>query len=946
VGTLNGSGANVTSINATNISSGTLAQARLANAAVTLGSTALTLGATVTTVAGLSSVTSTTFVGALTGAATTAGTVTTAAQPNITSVGTLSSLSVTGNVTGGNLTTSGAMIATGNVTGGNLLINNNAVITGNLTVQGTETIFNVNTLTVNDKDIVVANNVTGGANVNGAGILAGNPTVASWLFNNATTSWQSNIGITPSANGTLDFGGTSNRWKDAYVISLNATGNANVGNLDATSGVFTGAISVTGNVTGGNLVTSGAVTGNGRALTSLNASNMDTGTLPAARLSGTYTITVSGAATTAGTVTTAAQPNITSVGTLSSLAVTGNVTGANFIGTLNGSGANVTAINATNISSGTLAQARLANAAVTLGSTALTLGSTVTTVAGLSSVTSTTFVGALTGTATTANTLTTARTLTVGSTGKTFNGSANVAWSLAEIGAQAAGNYVTTDTTQTITGTKTIQSSLLYLSPNQANTISSNMLNGGTLSFEGNAGQLLSITDSMSGTIFSVNDISGIPSIEVLDSGLIKLAEYSGNVLIGTGTDNDTDKLQINGSVSTTRLTSTVTTGTAPLVVASTTRVSNLNVATAGTADTLTTTRTLWGQNFNGSTNVTGNLTSVGNITGTGAVTLTATGGTLALAATGANIVTASTNGSERLRIDSSGNVGIGTSGPVSRLHVRQDQDGVTRTIIQNRNGTGTPISELTFITGSFDLADSRNAYIQSAGTSSPYIAFGTSNGAAPTEKMRITSTGNVGIGASTPSAKLQVDAPSTTDVSLTWGAAAGQIFRNENSELAIGLENTSPFGLYLQARTNTNGTRQLLINPLGGNVGVGTQNPQYALEVNGSFAATTKSFLIDHPTKEGMKLRYGSLEGPENGVYIRGRLTGCVIELPEYWTKLVDPDSITVQLTPIGKPQKLYIEDIRDNKIYISSDAVERIDCFYLVLAERVDVEKLQVEI
>jgi len=107
VGTLNGSGANVTSISATNISSGTLAQARLANAAVTLGSTALTLGSTVTTVAGLSSVTSTTFVGALTGAATTAGTVTTAAQPNITSVGTLSSLAVTGNVTGGNLITAG-----------------------------------------------------------------------------------------------------------------------------------------------------------------------------------------------------------------------------------------------------------------------------------------------------------------------------------------------------------------------------------------------------------------------------------------------------------------------------------------------------------------------------------------------------------------------------------------------------------------------------------------------------------------------------------------------------------------------------------------------------------------------------------------------------------------------------------------------------------------------
>lgn len=54
-----------------------------------------------------------------------------------------------------------------------------------------------------------------------------------------------------------------------------------------------------------------------------------------------------------------------------------------------------------------------------------------------------------------AATLTTARTLTIGSTGKTFNGSANVSWSLAEIGAQAAGNYVTTDTAQTVTAAKT-----------------------------------------------------------------------------------------------------------------------------------------------------------------------------------------------------------------------------------------------------------------------------------------------------------------------------------------------------------------------------------------------------------------------------------------------------------------------------------------------------------
>jgi hypothetical protein len=53
------------------------------------------------------------------------------------------------------------------------------------------------------------------------------------------------------------------------------------------------------------------------------------------------------------------------------------------------------------------------------------------------------------------------------------------------------------------------------------------------------------------------------------------------------------------------QLTSTVATGTAPFVIASTTRVANLNVATAGTADILTTTRTINGTNFNGSANIT-----------------------------------------------------------------------------------------------------------------------------------------------------------------------------------------------------------------------------------------------------------------------------------------------------------------------------------------------------
>jgi hypothetical protein len=112
-----------------------------------------------------------------------------------------------------------------------------------------------------------------------------------------------------------------------------------------------------------------------------------------------------------------------------------------------------------------------------------------------------------------------------------------------------------------------------------AQTINLNVYpnDGGTISFEGSAGQLFSITNKLTGTLFSVNDVSGIPSIEVIDTGLIKLGQYGGNILLGTGTDNATDKLQVNGSISGTVLKSNIAVGTAPLTVVSTTKVTNLN---------------------------------------------------------------------------------------------------------------------------------------------------------------------------------------------------------------------------------------------------------------------------------------------------------------------------------------------------------------------------------
>ena len=113
-------------------------------------------------------------------------------------------------------------------------------------------------------------------------------------------------------------------------------------------------------------------------------------------------------------------------------------------------------------------------------------------------------------------------------------------------------------------------------------------------------------------------------------------------------------------------------------------------------------------------------------------------------------------------------------------------------------------------------------------------------------------------------------------------------------------------------------------------------------LTIIGQLNATTKSFDIEHPTQEGKRLRYGVLEGPEHGVYVRGKSNSYIIELPEEWTGLVHEDSITVQLTAIGKAQELYVENIEDNKIYIGSERTIE-NYFYYVQAERKDVDKIE---
>ena len=102
--------------------------------------------------------------------------------------------------------------------------------------------------------------------------------------------------------------------------------------------------------------------------------------------------------------------------------------------------------------------------------------------------------------------------------------------------------------------------------------------------------------------------------------------------------------------------------------------------------------------------------------------------------------------------------------------------------------------------------------------------------------------------------------------------------------------------------------------------------------------ASGNKSFDIPHVTKPGKRIRHVCAEGPEPGIYVRGRLKDSnKIMLPEYWEGLIDPDSITVTLTQIGYSQDLIVDSIDWGRVVkVRSGVGANIDCFYDIWAAR----------
>jgi hypothetical protein len=242
---------------------------------------------------GLSSI-----VGSVTSVGLTSSTLLVSGSPIVTSgvmsVNLPSSISLSGNITGGNLITSGLVTATGNITGGNL---SGTLVTGTLTTASQPNITSLGTLTTS---------LT----------ISGNAIVGNNLFVNGNLVYL-NVDTLQVEDPIINLGGgpngaplTTNDGKDRGLL-LNYYTTTPVSAFigwDNSNAEFT----LGSNVSVSNEVITFNQLGNVRASTFIGS--------------------LLGNATTAGTITTNSQPNITSVGTLTSLAVTGNITGANVVG--------------------------------------------------------------------------------------------------------------------------------------------------------------------------------------------------------------------------------------------------------------------------------------------------------------------------------------------------------------------------------------------------------------------------------------------------------------------------------------------------------------------------------------------------------------------------------------------------------------------------------------
>ena len=338
---------------------------------------------------------------------------------------------------------------------------------------------------------------------------------------------------------------------------------------------------------------------------------------------------------------------------------------------------------------------------------------------------------------------------------------------------------------------------------------------GGTVvDIQGSQGQLFSVTDDLSGSIFAVSDISGVPIFDVNSSGV---SYFDGNV--GIGTSSPAYKLDVNGGLN----------------------ISNANWLTFGGANTL--------------------------------FSSTAVGGLLIQTPSGAeNTIFRTSTGAERMRINSSGNVGIGTTDPNNILELYKTVDSAIGPILQftnnqyaNSNNSGSSIQFRGYTAwgpGSTNPRYSEINAINGGGSVPKRIEFKFYADTDVKTPLAILQTGNVGIGTTDPDDRLDV---TDGNAQMVFGTASSdrsyiQFKHNavpvDGEELVLmdfsGYNDASQSTRYviltskaedvtdgsedgsLTFQTMAGGTATQSLTMRSGQVGIGTNNPAQKLDVVG----------------------------------------------------------------------------------------------------------------
>jgi hypothetical protein len=199
----------------------------------------------------------------------------------------------------------------------------------------------------------------------------------------------------------------------------------------------------------------------------------------------------------------------------------------------------------------------------------------------------------------------------------------------------------------------------------------------------------------------------------------------------------------------------------------------------------------------------------------------------------GADQVAISTGGSGRLFVDASGNVGVGAI-PSQSLHVTSTSNGTTARF-QNNSGNFIDFYETTGGTrlGYLGSLDNTNWTVHN--DKNGYLAFDTNN----SERLRITSAGLVGVGTSSP--RVNVHIFGTASNAPTLGVASGSLIVGPGDRdygLAMGTAAAGYSWIQSQNFVSAGAAYSLLLQPSGGNVGIGTTSPQSFVTINGGTGA------------------------------------------------------------------------------------------------------------